>query len=173
MKTIGKLMLILLSLSLLGFIFKIALIPGGGFLLILSLGLLSVLFLLQFILTFIKIKNNVTLTVLSLLMSLSLSLSVITVLFRYQWWTGWDFFYFLSTPLFVIMSILFFVFYNKIMTLEHKKYILKNIIVPWIFILIFGILPLIFSKKTFYETFNYRRQNMTYEKFVVWCNEQN
>ena len=63
MKTIGKLMLILLSLSLLGFIFKIALIPGGGFLLILSLGLLSVLFLLQFILTFIKIKNNVTLTV--------------------------------------------------------------------------------------------------------------
>jgi len=171
MKTIGKLILIFLSVALLGFIFKMTLIPGGGILLTLSLSLLSVLFFLQFILTFIKIKNNVTLTVLSSLMSLTLSISLITILFRYQWWTGWDFFYFLCTPLFVILTILFFVFLNKIMTLEHKKYILKNIIIPWIFILIFGILPLIFSKKTFYETFNYRRQNMTYEKFVDWCNE--
>ena len=166
MKTIGKLLIIALGVSLLGFIFKMTSIPGGGILLTLGLSFASVLTFIQLRFSLNQIKNNQALKITSASMSLTLSISFIGILFRYQWWPGWNLYYFLAIPLFVILTIVFFSIWNKFKESEYRKYITRNILLPWIFAFVFGIIPLVVSYKTFYNTFNYKSQSMTYEEFV-------
>jgi len=99
-------------------------------------------------------------------MSLTLSLCFIGILFRYQWWPGWYFDYLLGVPLFIVLTLIFFSVRNKFKESDYQKYVVKNILSPWVFVFVIGIIPLVVSYKAFYNTFNYRRQTMTYEEFV-------
>lgn len=166
MKTIGKLIIIGLLTALLGFIFKMTLIPGGGIILVLSLSFLSILAFIQFFLSFLKIQNNNTLKVMSALMSFTLLISFIGILFRYQWWpNSWHILNF-SGFLFVMLTIFFIKNYKSFLIDEHKNYVLKNLLIPWIFIFIFGGLHYLLNYETFYNTFNSHKERLTYQEFL-------
>lgn len=173
MKTLGKLILITLIIALIGFIFKMTLIPCGGLLLVISLSIASILLLIQSIVICIKFKNNKTQKWLSALMSIALSICLMYILFRYQWWGGWRLLFLLGMPSFVFITSLFLALKDKIITVEYKKSFLRNIVLPWVFVFVFGLVSVVMSGKSFYNTFNYSRQDMTYEKFIEWCYEEN
>ncbi len=172
MKKIAKLIMVAFSICLVGLIFKIKLIIGGNTLLALSLGIASVLMLIQSVLIFLNVKDNLILRRLGVFMSISMSISLIAILSRYQWWALWTLGY-VAIPLFIILTIAFFSYKKEIMSAAYKKIVWRNLIAPWLFIFVIGAVPLLLSNRMFYETFNYKRTNMTYEQFVEWCNWQN
>ncbi len=165
MKTIGKLIVIGLLIALLGFIFKITLIPGGGITLFSSLSFLSVLTFIQLFLSFDSIKNNNGLKIISALMSFTLSISFVAILLIYQWWPNSLYILNFCGIMFIISTVIFIIGRKKYFTDEYKKYVIKNLLIPWIFIFVFGGLYYLLSSETFYNTFNYRRVKMTYQEY--------
>lgn len=166
MKILGNLFVTFLSIAALGLVFKMTLVPGGGLLLVLSLTFASLCSLIQFVIGFVVIKNNSVLKIFNSFMSFTLFLCFIGVLFRYQWWPGWTIYYLVGSPLFILLTIAFIFGYKEINTPDNKVYFVKNIILPWCFTFFVGILPIIMTNNFFYNTFSYRRQEMTYPQFL-------
>jgi hypothetical protein len=171
MKILGWIIIVLLILGTLGIFLNMLLIPGGN-ILMLSLLLLSLIFLLQFILSFFLIRGNRSLSVMGAFMSYVLQMGMVAIVFRYLYWEGWTFMVQAALVFFIPISMLFFILYPRYKVQENRNYIRRNIIVPWIFILFFGSIGLMLPKKTFYNIFNSKRNKMTYQEFLQHGKEQ-
>lgn len=164
MKVIGYIVTVCIALALLGMIMKIALIPMSGIVLTLALSTLSIVSLVQFIMALVMIKDS-SLKVVTALMSFAFCFLSIGILFRYQWWPFSGIHMMLGTVFGVGATAAFLSKYKVISTEENKTHIRFNIMIPWVFFLVFGSFHYILSDETMYNTFNRFREYITYEEF--------
>lgn len=167
MKTIGNLMIIGLVISLIGILLKMVHVSGGGMIITMSLSSLSILAFIQLAISIGEMNNNKALKILTTSMSFTLAISFIAILFRYQFWPGWHQYFIVGTVLFILLSILYIIIlYKKLISAEFKKMLLKNLLIPWAFIFIFGGLHYLLSSESFYDSFNSKSSKMTYHQFL-------
>src|SRR5688572_4473432 len=106
MKILGTIITVELSIALVGLILKLLNIPGAALLLILGLFPLLLIMLIQFIMSFIKLRGTPnSLMLVSALMSFTLFVALEGILLRYMWWPGWQAVYLIATPIFIAVSI--------------------------------------------------------------------
>ena len=159
-------MIIGLVISLIGILLKMVHISGGGMILTMSLSSLSIVAFIRLALSIGEINNNKVLKILTASMSFTLAISFIAILFRYQFWPGWHLCFIVGTVLYIPLSILFIIFYKKLISAEFKKMLIINLLIPWAFIFIFGVLHYLLSSESFYDSFNSRSSKMTYQQFL-------
>ena len=158
-------MIIGLVLALTGILFKILILEGAGLILTLSLMTLSMVAFVQFFIALIQIQNNKMLKVLAALISYAFSISFTGILFRFQFWSGASLMMLVSTISLLILSIIFIINWNKLVTEENKMLIRRNLFIPGSFIVFFTLLHYAMPNKLFFNTFSTQRENKTYEQF--------
>jgi len=155
-----------ITLASIALLMKMNLVPGGGTILIVSLSALAILFFFRARGTpEFALESRMQLFIYKLL-NYTFSLMAIAILFRYQWYHGWNVYFMIGIPTFLICSILALSMKGTIWIDENKKAIRQTILIPWIFIFITTGLHIYLSSEKFYNTFSYRRANMSYQQFV-------
>ena len=151
---------------LIGVAFKALLIPSGSLILIIGCCSSCIITFIQLILSFVKIKNNLVLSFLAASLNFLLMFCFVAILINYMWWSGGQTMLVALTPIFVILVILFILLKNKYLKSEYESFFTKNLLVPYVFVFVLGIVALLFSDRAFYNTFSQKRVQMTYEMYL-------
>ena len=159
MKVLGIIILSFLGLGIVGIIMKMLLIQGANQVLFFGFGPLMLIFLIQFVLTFFKIKGS-PLKAMSALMSIALHMGIVAVIFRYLYWPGWSMMVQASAFFFIPLSFFFFIFYPRYDFERYGRFIRRNILIPWTVIVFFGLIGVLLPGETFYHIFSSKRSTM-------------
>src|SRR4030095_379073 len=166
MKASGTLLITGMLLALVGIFFKLMLWIGAGFILTISLMLVSLVSFIQFFISLATIKTNKILKVIGALLSYAYSLAFVGILFRFQFWEGSGLLILVSTLMLVVLTIITLINRKKIDTPEARVIIRRNYFLPWCFICFFFFLHYVMPVEMFYNTFSSRRAVMSYQQML-------
>ena len=147
-----------------GFVLKLSDIPGGSIPFILGFGFACILTFVQSFLC-VKLEGSDGFRFLGVLFSFWLTMGCMNLIFRYQWWPGWYELAIFTIALFFVCIGLLLYKWNELLNSENRGFIISNLLLPAAFIVVIGIVPVVLSKKSFYERFYKSKKGRTYEEF--------
>lgn len=156
MKLTSTINTICLLLGLLAIVGKALHIPGMAVILIISLGISSILFFLEVLLSIFYFKNYGRIIAISTIACMGLSVVLVGVLFRFMFWPGSMPMVIISLPFLLTALILAGANLSALKTLETDKRTIFNrgILFPAIFFLILGIVSLVLPPDIFWNIFS-------------------
>lgn len=119
-------------------------ITGGSFVFVFAIAVLSLFSLIQIGLSFFYVIANVRLALVGALVSVALVWGYLALLFRFQDWYGWEVMYFIALPLFLLTAIFTgkFMYKHRNLVRPHYNFLLRNLLIPYLFILTLGVTSL-------------------------------
>ena len=160
-----------MGVSVVGIIMKYYNIGGGGFVFVFSMAMLALLYLVQIGLSFFYVFSQFKLSLLGAFSSIALALGFLAMAFRYQNWWGWQVMFFIAIPVFIITAIFIGWYlsgrqnhhhYSHGLHNTHRKFLVRNLLVPYLYIVLLGILSFAIDKDEFEDQPNIH-QNDFYE----------
>ncbi|RYF88161.1 MAG: hypothetical protein EOO03_09020 [Chitinophagaceae bacterium] len=154
----GKWLLMAMILASAGILMKMWALPAGGFVFVFSILVLAVMFVVQIALSFVYIVSNVRLALLGSFCSLGLVMAFLAIIFRYQVWFGWQIMLLITMPMYFLSALVlvYFLIHKKKFHLSQYKFLVKNLVVPFVFTMLLLLVSFVLSPDTFYETFKPR-----------------
>lgn len=143
-----------------GLLLKYYAVTGGSFVFVFAMAVLVMLFMVQIGLSFFYVITNVRLALLGAVTSAALALGFMALIFRYQNWVGWQIMFIIAFPLFLISAIVIGMYLLKRyeLTKPHRNFLYRNLLFPYIFILVLGIMSLMVDAALFNKEQNDRLQ---------------
>ncbi|MBD1398086.1 hypothetical protein H9Q13_12995 [Pontibacter sp. JH31] len=140
-----------MGMAVVGVVMKFLGLTGGSFVFVFSMVVLLLLFLVQVGLSFFYIVSNIWLALLGSISSLSLVMSFVALIFRYQNWYGWQVVFFVALPLYILVGLLLFLYLRRYKKLHEplRYFFYRNLVVPFGFLLVLGIVSFLFSADKF------------------------
>ena len=167
MKYLTVYKLILLILALLGIMLKVfstslyvQILVSGAFLLLFILTALQVAYFFK------NLENEPFVRDFTVVTMVIHSLCFLMLLFTYMQCIYWKYVMLIPTPFFLILFFLMFIFIPKMRKPGLNKVLIRDILLPSVFILLLGLIPVIMSGKRFYDTFNRYRYERTFEQYL-------
>ncbi|WP_114782868.1 hypothetical protein [Botryobacter ruber] len=160
-----RLLYIGMGLLVAGLVMKYFAVTGGGFVFIFAASLLSLLFMLQIVLSFFYVIANLWLALMGAFCSLSLVMGFLALMFRYQSWVGWKLMFFISLPLFLITLVFLGIYLPKRgrLPIPHRHFLFRNLLGPYLFMLFLGIASMAVNISQFNMRADAKRENMPQE----------
>ncbi len=155
----AKWLLIAMILASAGILMKMWALPAGGFVFVFSVLVLTILFIIQIALSFVYIVSNVRLALLGSFCSLGLVMAFLAIIFRYQVWFGWQIMLIITMPMYFLSALVlvYFLINKRKFHTSHYKFLVKNLVVPFVFTMVLLLVSFVLSPGTFYETFTPRK----------------
>ncbi|MDX5420028.1 MAG: hypothetical protein LPK09_12500 [Hymenobacteraceae bacterium] len=140
-----------MGMAVVGVVMKFLGVTGGSFVFVFSMAVLMLLFLVQVGLSFFYIISNIWLALLGSISSLSLVMSFLALIFRYQNWYGWQVIFYVALPLYILVGVLLFLYLRRYKKLHEplRDFFYRNLVVPFGFLLVLGVVSFMFSAEKF------------------------
>ncbi|MDX5481879.1 MAG: hypothetical protein LPK07_09365 [Hymenobacteraceae bacterium] len=140
-----------MGMAVVGVVMKFLGLTGGSFVFVFSMAVLMLLFLVQVGLSFFYIISNIWLALLGSISSLSLVMSFLALIFRYQNWYGWQVIFYVALPLYILVGVLLFLYLRRYKKLHEplRDFFYRNLVVPFGFLLVLGVVSFMFSAEKF------------------------
>ncbi|MDX5422450.1 MAG: hypothetical protein LPK07_13200 [Hymenobacteraceae bacterium] len=138
-------------LAVVGLVMKALAIAAGNFVFVFAMAVLVLLFLVQIGVSFFYVITNVRLALLGAISSMALVLGFIALIFRYQAWVGAQIMFFISLPLFVLALVFMVLYFSRKYYVQkpHRLFLYRNLLIPFAFILVLGIIAMTTDTETF------------------------
>lgn len=150
-----------MTMAVVGLVMKFLALAAGNYVFVFAMAMLALLFLVQIGLSFFYVISNVKLALLGSVCSVALVLGFTALIFRYQDWYGWQVTFFVALPVFLVTAYFIFKYFRKRQSLQkqHQAFLFRNLITPYIFIIILGLISAFANSELFYQNPDHRLQN--------------
>ena len=140
-----------MAMALVGLVLKFFALAAGNFLFVFAMAFLALLFLVQIGVSFFYVISNVRLALLGAISSAALVLGFLALVFRYQDWLGWQVMFFIALPLLLLTAVFLGMYLAQWRRLPkpHYNFLYRNLLFPYLFILVLGIVSLIMDADRF------------------------
>jgi O-antigen/teichoic acid export membrane protein len=165
-RSFTKVIFVAMGMAVVGLILRVSDVATGNYLFVFAMAVLALLFLVQIGLSFFYVIANVRLALLGSICSIALVLGFTALIFRYQDWYGWQITFFTVLPLFVVTAYFLYKYFKKrdILKKQHRRFLYQNLITPYIFIFLLGLISIIFNNSLFNRQSHYLQQDSTIDQ---------
>lgn len=148
-------------MAVVGLVMKLSDTVSGSYVFVFAMAVLALLFLVQIGLSFFYVISNVRLALLGSICSVALVLGFVALTFRFQDWYGWQVTFFIALPIFLVTAYYIFSYLKKRHSLkkQHRAFLYRNLVVPYLFIVILGLISAFTSQKLFNQQSTHKLQN--------------
>lgn len=160
-RSFTKVIIVAMGMAVVGLAMKFAAIGSGNYVFVFAMAVLALLFLVQIGLSFFYVISNVRLALLGSICSVALVLGLTALIFRYQDWYGWQITFFIALPVFIVTAYYLFRYFRKRNTLQqqHRAFLQQNLILPYLFILMLGLVSAVAGTRLIQSPPDHRLQN--------------
>lgn len=157
-----------MGMAVVGLVMKYAAVTGGSFVFVFAMAVLSLLFLVQIGLSFFYVIANIRLALLGAFCSVSLVAGFLALIFRYQDWFGWQIMFFIALPMYLLSAIFLGTYLGRLeeQPKPHRRFLNRNLLVPYLFILVLGLTSFVVDADSFNREENDRLQQSPLENQV-------